>query len=545
MSETGETVIKSGDIKGDDSELKDISPFTTNNAAEQKAEYDDVANERGDGHEEEQEGGRTEAQEKEHGEKHEEEDEQEQDAAAQLQNEAQEDQDEDDEEDQENDGEEVTRCLCSLAQPPDPDNQGYIQCDSCAVWQHQACLGISPEKGEELEKYWCEQCKPELHTVYDLKVNRRLASKEPGDSLKRSSYNWELQKQTIYVEKRRRHNRNILSNSAENSPADENDPNEDPIDADKSLNKRSLGRMSRKRGKTTSIRSTSKDSSLRGSRNRSSAAEREEMEYQNILNKVLQESKKDAYKDAYGNEIVGDEPETYSEDPEKTTEHRRTKRRRVASPKPEQQYAFEDSQQEEQSQSPQPKRHYRRNTAKETETIDEIMEKDNADHSKPEEDEINIELSPVVKPKRSYNRRAPGAPSSNGKKNNTRSRGKQALNDNENNSNSQKNEELLENQGQQSHMDKLLQLAQELSKPRTTPEGITIQEMVQRSSAMLEFLGRSTEELKSLSKQQSALLSFVENEQFINEYHRDVNISETLKHMDKLTRDLMSFQQSK
>lgn len=53
--------------------------------------------------------------------------------------------------------EEAIRCVCDSVE----DDGFTIQCDSCLVWQHAICVGIS--KDGVPESYFCELCKPELH----------------------------------------------------------------------------------------------------------------------------------------------------------------------------------------------------------------------------------------------------------------------------------------------------------------------------------------------------------------------------------------------
>ncbi|KAI7868447.1 hypothetical protein BDF14DRAFT_1793284 [Spinellus fusiger] len=44
------------------------------------------------------------------------------------------------------------------------DNSGLmVQCDKCEVWQHCECVGL--EEQDIPEQYYCEQCKPENHSV--------------------------------------------------------------------------------------------------------------------------------------------------------------------------------------------------------------------------------------------------------------------------------------------------------------------------------------------------------------------------------------------
>lgn len=60
-----------------------------------------------------------------------------------------------------------TRCVCGEIDPPD-DSGLYIQCENCSVWQHGSCVGIADGEDSHVEKYWCEQCKPELHHLYTV-----------------------------------------------------------------------------------------------------------------------------------------------------------------------------------------------------------------------------------------------------------------------------------------------------------------------------------------------------------------------------------------
>ncbi|GMF76855.1 unnamed protein product [[Candida] boidinii] len=71
--------------------------------------------------------------------------------------------------------EEITRCICGQDELIIPSNTDpifkyvdvgfFIQCEVCSVWQHGFCVGISDEDHSP-DKYWCEQCKPNLHKLY-------------------------------------------------------------------------------------------------------------------------------------------------------------------------------------------------------------------------------------------------------------------------------------------------------------------------------------------------------------------------------------------
>lgn len=70
--------------------------------------------------------------------------------------------------DEEDEEEAETRCVCGAMDPPDSDGL-FIQCEKCSVWQHGFCVNI----GDNVpEKYWCEECKPELHTITVTSVGK-------------------------------------------------------------------------------------------------------------------------------------------------------------------------------------------------------------------------------------------------------------------------------------------------------------------------------------------------------------------------------------
>lgn len=87
--------------------------------------------------------------------------------------------------------EEVTRCVCGHDDLVIPKNSHgefdhvdigfFIQCEKCSVWQHGYCVGITDEDHSP-EKYWCEQCKPEFHTLFVDKFNTRRSKYDPNNT---------------------------------------------------------------------------------------------------------------------------------------------------------------------------------------------------------------------------------------------------------------------------------------------------------------------------------------------------------------------------
>jgi hypothetical protein len=41
----------------------------------------------------------------------------------------------------------------------------FLQCDTCQVWQHGACVGIMAESMSP-DEYYCEECRKDLHKVH-------------------------------------------------------------------------------------------------------------------------------------------------------------------------------------------------------------------------------------------------------------------------------------------------------------------------------------------------------------------------------------------
>ena len=40
----------------------------------------------------------------------------------------------------------------------------FVQCDSCQVWQHGGCMGLT-DQSMLPEQYYCELCRPESHRI--------------------------------------------------------------------------------------------------------------------------------------------------------------------------------------------------------------------------------------------------------------------------------------------------------------------------------------------------------------------------------------------
>ncbi|KAK0120353.1 PHD finger protein 3 [Cadophora gregata] len=74
---------------------------------------------------------------------------------------------------------EVIRCVCGAVSSPPGDEEPWIACDNCTVWQHNVCVGVTTFEDEIPEHYLCEQCGPAGH-------------KELLDGLKKGIKVWEI-----------------------------------------------------------------------------------------------------------------------------------------------------------------------------------------------------------------------------------------------------------------------------------------------------------------------------------------------------------------
>ncbi|KOS21750.1 Transcription factor BYE1 [Escovopsis weberi] len=67
------------------------------------------------------------------------------------------------EKEQSQDPEEIIRCVCGATEQDEDSGEAWISCETCFVWQHNVCVGVSSFEDEIPDYYWCEQCKPESH----------------------------------------------------------------------------------------------------------------------------------------------------------------------------------------------------------------------------------------------------------------------------------------------------------------------------------------------------------------------------------------------
>ncbi|KAG6911131.1 hypothetical protein DXG01_003871 [Tephrocybe rancida] len=77
----------------------------------------------------------------------------------------------------------ITRCVCGSTGEDDPDaGEFMVQCETCKVWQHGLCMGFESEDQLYDDDYYCEECKPELHTDLLKKRSKRPPRQSSANS---------------------------------------------------------------------------------------------------------------------------------------------------------------------------------------------------------------------------------------------------------------------------------------------------------------------------------------------------------------------------
>ena len=61
------------------------------------------------------------------------------------------------------------RCACGVVVD---DEQGFIACDKCGVWQHQDCMGDAVPENTNKGKYFCHVCEPWVHRELVARLRR-------------------------------------------------------------------------------------------------------------------------------------------------------------------------------------------------------------------------------------------------------------------------------------------------------------------------------------------------------------------------------------
>lgn len=57
-----------------------------------------------------------------------------------------------------------------------------VQCDTCLVWQHGLCVGFDEEQQLDGRDYFCELCRPDLHTEPRKRPTKKITGRQPSAS---------------------------------------------------------------------------------------------------------------------------------------------------------------------------------------------------------------------------------------------------------------------------------------------------------------------------------------------------------------------------
>lgn len=80
----------------------------------------------------------------------------------------------------EEDGEpDSVRCICGATEEDDDVDISWVACDTCGVWQHTDCMGLSGTDYED-RPYFCEQCRPQNHKSLLAAIKRGERPWEPA-----------------------------------------------------------------------------------------------------------------------------------------------------------------------------------------------------------------------------------------------------------------------------------------------------------------------------------------------------------------------------
>ncbi|QLL32866.1 hypothetical protein HG536_0D03880 [Torulaspora globosa] len=418
-----------------------------------------------------------------------------------------------------------TRCVCGEIEPPD-DSGLYIQCEQCSVWQHGACVGIADGEDSHVEKYWCEQCKPELHHLYTV----------DSTGATRSVYK-------PVAEKRRLSRRSTRRGDAEaETPVVGSDQKGESADVSHSSSP-SSGRSHGSRGRKASYgedrsvddskadnRVSAPGSGLEGSdeaerrlqdRKRATFSAREEKQYQWMLEKAIRESRRTSQQEVEAkNSEDGHDRETdsvvgsanHAVEDFKTTSPE-TGLNGVAQqleeliPAPESvSTEFSHEAVAATANTTAQSAQAAKNTS---ETVSRSSNSTSEDDSKRRAPSRRSKRVGNIARKSNRTNRSSSERTANGRgRNNTGARGEIGI-------------------------DKPM-------KPRIPPQRTSLNEMRRRVSAILEFISRTQWELSESHSSKDELVRFVENQQFIEQVDSIFEkYDHSFKLMDDLTRSLL------
>lgn len=420
-----------------------------------------------------------------------------------------------------------TRCICGELDTPD-DSGFFIQCEQCSSWQHGYCVSITQDNAPD--KYWCEQCRPELHQLFTTDTGEARSIYKPVQEKRRQS-----RRRARNAAASKPHSANEVEKSPKNtSNTDDNiddiGDEEDEVEDETSglgLAKDGDTRSSRRRRRNSMDDASTDQYSLDAGdsdkklldRKRATFMAREEKQYQRMLEKALKESRRTSHQEdpesyegngnIYEGDADGHNGTTRLQTDVMLTEGKPDSITNIDlkdSLRPSKEQPMEKTKDAEKEASQE--KESSMSSVQDTEKTDEpIPPLTSISSSEDDSRKANSRGSKKVsKPARKSNRT---------RRSNTSSDTSQC----------RRSADIG---------------ADKPVKPRLPPQRTSLNEMRRRVSAILEFISRTQWELSEDQSDREEFVRFVENQHFVEKVDTIYNgYKESLSMMDDLTRELL------
>lgn len=403
----------------------------------------------------------------------------------QEQEEEEEEEQYDEELDEEDDEEAETRCICGQADPPD-ENGLFIQCEKCSVWQHGYCVSISDIVPE---KYWCEICKPELHTII-IRPDRKMTKYLPVQP-----------KETSSASNRRKNRRAASAGTTSSNGKDHQS---------KEIKKEDLD-----------------EAAQRKRRDRGAYSSREDARYEALIQRVMEESKKDA--------------STTSEQEDEKSQSRSSRSSRRRQTRKDDVDGEEEENEENDENDKEPHDEEDDGVKKEFEENHEDEKKNSSKRKRSEEapdsaGNANIQQN--------------GPTDNNGSRPSSTSKAGKVSGESESNTEStstkakkRPKKAKTNHKSPQKDKDSTIDFNRP-TKPRLPNQRTTMNEMRKRVAAILEFIGRTQVDIATEQDDKSELTKYVEDDVHKEKIEKLFeNYNGSLELMDGLTRKLLIWEE--
>ena len=444
------------------------------------------------------------------------------------------------EEEEEEDGE--TRCVCGELDPPDESGL-YIQCEKCGVWQHGFCVGIIGGSTNAPDKYWCEQCKPNLHHLYLTDLGTTRSIYRPAQERRRQNRRRQASQRSSVLagtssgndDNNRSSNNLSLSNVSSNVSTDSDTNRYEPPSTTESST-----------DDLVNLSGTKTDRRKLEDRKRATFKAREEKQYQIMLEKAIKESRMGMSNGKHEE----DSTLSTSTKEDKSTEGTIGNRNQMGKDMANDRIQEETMATDEPLSNVQPESGSTPASTATAPTGDKLMSVSSVDPTTASTEETSSPgkvTTRITRSKRtpSVRRDSPRAARQ------SRKRTASAAITPSANSSAQSSQGRKRSRGSSrtrnanrgGHTDTEIDVNKPV-KPRIPPKGTSLFEMKRRASAILEFISRTQYELSQNQQNRNYLVQFIDNDKFLEKV--DEMFAQTAKNfelMDGLTRKLILWEQ--